>query len=85
MTHAKPAPDLLLAGAAQLGVPARDCWYVGDAAWDMIAARSAMMAGIGVTSGATDAQTLRATGAVLVVDHLAAVLDLLRERGRLPS
>ena len=83
VTHAKPAPDLLLAGAAQLGVAARDCWYVGDATWDMIAARSAMMAGIGVTSGATDARTLAGAGAVLVVDRLAAVLDLLHERGRL--
>ena len=83
VTHAKPAPDLLLAGAAQLGVAARDCWYVGDAVWDMIAARSAMMSGIAVVSGATDSRTLRAAGAVLVVDQLGAVQDLLRELGRL--
>jgi HAD superfamily hydrolase (TIGR01509 family) len=85
VTHAKPAPDLLLAGAEQLGVPARDCWYLGDATWDMIAARSAMMTGIGVTTGATDARGLHAAGAIHVVDHLAEVLDLLRERGALPA
>jgi HAD superfamily hydrolase (TIGR01509 family) len=85
VTHAKPAPDLLLAGAEQLGVPARDCWYVGDATWDMIAARSAMMTGIGVTTGATDARGLHAAGAIHVVDHLGEVLDLARERGVLPA
>jgi HAD superfamily hydrolase (TIGR01509 family) len=85
VTHAKPAPDLLLAGAGQLGVTARDCWYVGDATWDMIAARSAMMTGIGVATGATDARALRAAGAIHVVDDLGEVLDLLRERGVLPA
>jgi len=85
VTHAKPAPDLLLAGAEQLGVPARDCWYVGDATWDMIAARSAMMPGIGVPSGATDAQTLRSAGALLVVDDLSHVLGMLRDRGLVPA
>lgn len=81
VTHAKPAPDLLLAGADQLGVPARDCWYVGDATWDMIAARSAMMTGIGVPSGASDARTLRVAGAAIVVDDLGVVFEMLRDRG----
>jgi HAD superfamily hydrolase (TIGR01509 family) len=85
VTHAKPAPDLLLAGAIQLGISARDCWYVGDATWDMIAARSAMMTGIGVPSGATDAVTLQSSGAVLVVAHLGDVLDLLRDHGLVPA
>lgn len=85
VTHAKPAPDLLLAGAEQLGVPARECWYVGDATWDMIAARSAMMAGIGVPSGATDAATLRASGALVVVGHLGDVLVMLQDRGLIPA
>ena len=85
VTHAKPAPDLLLAGAQQLGVNARDCWYVGDATWDMIAARSAMMPGIGVPTGATDDATLRSAGAVLVLAHLGDLQELLRERGVLPG
>jgi pyrophosphatase PpaX len=85
VTHAKPAPDLLLAGAVQLGVPARDCWYVGDATWDMIAARSAMMTGIGVPSGATDLVTLQSAGATLVVAHLGEVLTMLRDRGLVPA
>jgi HAD superfamily hydrolase (TIGR01509 family) len=85
VTHAKPAPDLLLAGAVQLGVPARECWYVGDATWDMIAARSAMMTGIGVPSGATDATTLQSAGALLVVSDLGDVLALLRDRGLVPA
>ncbi len=85
VTHAKPAPDLLLAGADQLGVPARDCWYVGDATWDMIAARSAMMIGTGVPSGLTDARTLYSAGAMLVVEHLGQLHQVLRAGGAVPA
>ena len=60
--HAKPAPDLLLLAAEPLGIPARRCWYVGDATWDMLAARAASMTGIGITTGAADAMTLRRAG-----------------------
>jgi HAD superfamily hydrolase (TIGR01509 family) len=68
--HAKPAPDLLLAGAEQLGIDPTRCWYVGDSTWDMQAARAARMAAVGVTSGATNANTLRAAGADVVHPHL---------------
>ncbi len=85
VTHAKPAPDLLLAGAEQLGVTARDCWYVGDSTWDMIAARSAMMTGVGVPTGATDARVLRQSGAMVVVPDLGALYQLLHQRGVLPG
>ncbi len=84
VTHAKPAPDLLLAGAEQLGVTARDCWYVGDSTWDMIAARSAVMTGVGVPSGATDARSLLSAGAVLVVADVGELHRMLRDRGMLP-
>jgi HAD superfamily hydrolase (TIGR01509 family) len=85
VTHAKPAPDLLLAGAEQLGVAARDCWYLGDSTWDMIAARSAVMTGVGVPTGAADARTLRSSGAVLVIDHAGDLRSMLRDRGLLPG
>ena len=68
--HAKPAPDLLLRAAATLDVPPSECWYVGDATWDMRAAVAAQMTAIGVTSGAVDAATLTDAGATAVVGSL---------------
>ncbi|HSH22269.1 MAG TPA: HAD hydrolase-like protein, partial [Candidatus Caenarcaniphilales bacterium] len=40
VSHAKPAPDLLLLAAERLSTSPRRCWYVGDATWDMLAARA---------------------------------------------
>ena len=78
--YAKPAPDLLLFAAAQLGIPPQRCWYVGDSAWDMLAGAAAGMSGIGVTTGATDAVSLRDAGAVAVIDGLPALRDELLAR-----
>ena len=69
--HAKPAPDLLLLAARELDAAPPRCWYVGDATWDMLAAVAAGMVGIGVTTGAVDAATLRSAGASHVVGTLA--------------
>jgi HAD superfamily hydrolase (TIGR01509 family) len=72
VTHAKPAPDLLLLAARQLGIEPAGCWYVGDSTWDMLAAVAAGMVAVGVTAGAAvDAATLEAAGAHLVVPGLA--------------
>ena len=77
--HAKPAPDLLLAGAQQLGVAPADVWYVGDARWDMLAAVAAGMTAVAVLTGATSADELREAGAVVVVTTLGELLELLRD------
>lgn len=82
--HAKPAPDLLLAGAGQLGVDPAGVWYVGDARWDMLAAMRAGMVPIGVLTGATGAGDLRDAGAALVVPTLAHLLTVLRDAGLVP-
>jgi HAD superfamily hydrolase (TIGR01509 family) len=79
--HAKPAPDLLLVAAAQVGVAPERCWYVGDSTWDMMASVAAGMTGIGVTTGATDAEGLRASGAAVVIASLRPLRDELRRRG----
>jgi len=50
--HAKPAPDLLLLAALELGVDPVGCWYVGDSTWDMLAADAAGMLPVGVLAGA---------------------------------
>lgn len=79
--HAKPAPDLLLVAAKQVGAAPERCWYVGDSRWDMMASVAAGMPGIGVTSGATDAAGLRESGAVAIIAGLPALRDELRRRG----
>jgi HAD superfamily hydrolase (TIGR01509 family) len=73
VTHAKPAPDLLLLTASQLDVDPARCWYVGDATWDMLASVAAGMPAIGVTTGAVDAAALLAAGAYRVVASLAEI------------
>lgn len=45
--RAKPEPDLFLACQERLGVEIRDCYVVGDAVWDLLAARRAGMLSVG--------------------------------------
>jgi beta-phosphoglucomutase-like phosphatase (HAD superfamily) len=78
--HAKPAPDLLLLGAERLDTSPRRCWNVGDATWDMLAARSAEMVGIGIPSGAASPAALLAAGAGAVTSMDSLSADL-RRRG----
>ena len=74
--HAKPAPDLLLLAASELGLEPSAAWYVGDSTWDMRAATSAGMAAVGVTAGAAvDAAALREAGAARVVATLQELLS----------
>ena len=69
--HAKPAPDLLLLAARELGTTPKRTWYVGDSTWDMRASVAAGMPGIGVLDGAAvDAEALLAAGAWRVVPTL---------------
>jgi phosphoglycolate phosphatase-like HAD superfamily hydrolase len=75
--HAKPEPDLFLACRERLRVPARDCFVVGDAVWDMLAARRSGMLGIGVLTGGIGGTELTEAGAYRVYDD-AAELDARR-------
>ena len=77
--HAKPAPDLLLFAARELGVEPSRAWYVGDSIWDMQAARAAGMPAIGVASGSATAEELEAAGG-LTVDNLHQALPMIKTR-----
>lgn len=69
--HAKPAPDLLLLAARELGVAPEQAWYVGDSTWDMRAAVAAGMTPIAVLAGAAvSAEDLREAGAAVVLATL---------------
>lgn len=69
--HAKPHPDLFLACRERLGIPAQDCFVVGDAVWDMLAARRSGMLGIGLLTGGISSAELLAAGAYRVYDDPA--------------
>src|ERR1700752_503215 len=51
VARAKPEPDLFLACQQRLGVGVGDCYVIGDAVWDLLAARRAGMLSIGLLSG----------------------------------
>jgi phosphoglycolate phosphatase len=53
-------------------------WFVGDHVGDMVAAATAGIAGIGVTTGACDAVELADAGASYVIGDLTALPELLR-------
>jgi HAD superfamily hydrolase (TIGR01509 family) len=76
--HAKPAPDLLLFAARELGIEPSHAWYVGDSIWDMQAARAAGMRAIGVASGSATTDELEEAGASLTVDNLNQVLPMIK-------
>ncbi len=59
----KPAPDVVLAAAAALGVTPAECAMVGDTIYDAEACRPAGVVCLGVTSGGTEAAALRRAGA----------------------
>jgi HAD superfamily hydrolase (TIGR01509 family) len=78
--RAKPEPDLFLACQQRLGVAVEDCYVVGDATWDLLAARRARMLSIGLLSGGYGEDELLNAGAFRVyrdAEELAASLDEL--------
>jgi HAD superfamily hydrolase (TIGR01509 family) len=82
--HAKPAPDLLLFAARELGVEPARCCYVGDAIWDMQAAVAAGMPAIGVVSGSATAGELEAAGALFTVKDLTELIPFGRRQPNVP-
>ncbi len=83
--RAKPAPDLLLRGAQELGVRTQSTWYVGDSIWDMQAAQSAGMPAIGVTSGFATREELQENGAWLVIARLTELEQMIDGAGPKPD
>jgi len=81
VARAKPAPDLFLACQEALGVEAGDCYVVGDAVWDLLAARRARMLSIGLLSGGYGADELLAAGAYRVYEDAEELRTSLDELG----
>lgn len=79
--YAKPDPDLFLAAAERLGVPIEMSTVVGDAVWDMLAARRARSLGIGLLSGGYGLEELERAGAYRVFEDPADLLRHIDEVG----
>ena len=79
--RAKPEPDLFLACQEALGVEPEACYVVGDAVWDLLAARRARMLSVGLLSGGYGADELLAAGAFRVYDDAAELRASLDELG----
>jgi HAD superfamily hydrolase (TIGR01509 family) len=82
--RAKPEPDLFLACAEQLGVPPEECYVVGDAVWDLLAARRARMLSIGLLSGGYGEDELTRAGAFRVYTDTNELRESLDELGLVP-
>jgi len=84
VVRAKPEPDLFLACRQRLGVGVEDCFVVGDAVWDLLAARRAGMLSIGLLSGGYGEDELSRAGAFRVYRDPADLHRSLDELGLLP-
>jgi HAD superfamily hydrolase (TIGR01509 family) len=82
--RAKPEPDLFLACSERLGVSAEDCYVVGDAVWDLLAARRARMLSVGLLSGGYGEDELTQAGAFRVYRDPEELWESLDELGVLP-
>jgi HAD superfamily hydrolase (TIGR01549 family) len=82
--RAKPEPDLFLACAQRLQADPHDCYVVGDAVWDVLAARRARMLGVGVLTGGYGEDELTRAGAFRVFRDAADLSAAIEELGVLP-
>jgi HAD superfamily hydrolase (TIGR01549 family) len=79
--RAKPEPDLFLACQERMGVQIRDVTVVGDAVWDLLAARRAGMLSVGLLTGGYGGDELLAAGAFRVYRDPAELDASLDELG----
>jgi HAD superfamily hydrolase (TIGR01509 family) len=81
VARAKPEPDLFLACQERMGVRREDVYVVGDAVWDLLAARRAGMLSVGLLSGGYAVEELLQAGAFRVYRDPRELLESLDELG----
>jgi HAD superfamily hydrolase (TIGR01509 family) len=82
--RAKPEPDLFLSCSEQLGIPPEECYVVGDAVWDLLAARRAHILSVGLLSGGYGEDELIRASAFRVYRDAAELSGSLDELGLVP-
>jgi HAD superfamily hydrolase (TIGR01549 family) len=81
VAKAKPDPDLFLACQKKMNVDANEWFVIGDAVWDLMAARRAGMLGVGVLSGGYGEDELAKAGAFRVYRDAADLHRSLDDLG----
>jgi HAD superfamily hydrolase (TIGR01509 family) len=81
VARAKPEPDLFVECARRLGADPGDCYVVGDAVWDLLAARRAGMLSVGLLTGGYGSDELERAGAYRVYRDAAELNVSLDELG----
>ena len=76
--HHKPHPEPLLKAAKLLKVKPKDCIYIGDSIYEMIAARRAKIFAVGITTGIYSKKQLYAKGADEVVENILELKKFLK-------
>ena len=76
VARAKPHPGLVEVALERADVAAGDAVFVGDSVWDMIAAKRAGVATIGVLSGGISAGELSDAGADRIVESVAELVGM---------
>ena len=84
VARAKPEPDLFIACRQRLGFEASECYVIGDAVWDQLAARRAGILSVGLLSGGYGETELLSAGAFRVYRDPAELLEALDELGLPP-
>ncbi|HEX7894871.1 MAG TPA: HAD family hydrolase [Terriglobales bacterium] len=82
--RAKPEPDLFLKCQERLGVAPQECYAIGDAVWDLLAARRAGMLPIGLLCGGISHEELSAAGPYRIFSNPAELHEHLEELGLQP-
>jgi HAD superfamily hydrolase (TIGR01509 family) len=81
VARAKPEPDLFVECARRLEADPGDCYVIGDAVWDLLAARRAGMLSVGLLSGGYGGDELERAGAYRVYRDAAELHISLDELG----
>jgi HAD superfamily hydrolase (TIGR01509 family) len=81
VARAKPEPDLFVECARRLNADRGDCYVVGDAVWDLLAARRAGMLSVGLLTGGYGSDELERAGAYRVYRDAAELHVSLDELG----
>jgi len=76
----KPAPDMALTIAKQLGVDPSECMYIGDTDTDMQTGKAAGMYTIGVLWGFRDRAELEANHADIIIERPQELIAIYRGR-----
>lgn len=74
----KPFPDPLLKAAKKLHVKPKDCIFIGDSIYDMIAAKRAGIRRLGLTTGFYNSKQMKRNGAMMTFKNHVEVLRTLK-------